>query len=53
MELICPNSSCPNHQPEAFSGWYDLHGSYESCGRVWQIRTPETLVSIGLVSGPV
>ena len=32
MELICPDSRCPNHSPGSFQ-WFDFHGSYLSCGR--------------------
>ena len=32
MELICPNSGCPNHSPDRSTQWFDFHGSYLSCG---------------------
>ena len=38
MELICPDSRCPNHSPGAIQ-WFDFHGSYLSCGsRVQRFR---------------
>ena len=32
MELICPDSRCPNHSPDRSIQWFDFHGAYESCG---------------------
>ena len=39
MQLICPNTRCPNHLPNETPGAprrFDLHGTYESCGQVHQ-----------------
>jgi len=36
MELFCPDSSCENHRPTPLTRWFDYHGSYESCNRIWQ-----------------
>jgi len=33
MDLFCPDSSCPNHKPNALSQWFAYHGSYSSCGQ--------------------
>ena len=32
MKLICPTPSCPHHNPNPTTQWYDYHGSYTSCG---------------------
>ena len=31
MQLICPDSACPNHHPHCGQQWFDYHGSYVSC----------------------
>ena len=36
LKLICPNSECANHHPDPSVQWYDLHGSYNTCGQVHQ-----------------
>jgi len=36
MDLCCPSSKCPNHEPDTSTRWFDYHGSYTSCGCVRQ-----------------